>query len=166
VDIHVFAFGKLKTPGLREAADYYKKLIRPWAPLEETELKPFPIPEKSKEIRLQNQSKEGLYLLERIKKATRGRGIYYLLDEKGKARPTLEWARQIQTWEQTSVGSVSFCVGSSLGFSEEIRGQAAGLFSFGPQTLSHELARVVLFEQLYRSWSVTKGHPYHNEGSH
>ena len=166
MDIHVFAFGKLKTAGLRAAADYYKKLIRPWVSLEETELKPFPVPEKSKEIRRQNQSKEGTYLLERIKKGTSGKGVFYLLDERGKARPTLEWARQIQIWEQTSVGTVSFCVGSSLGFSEELRGRAAGLFSFGPQTFSHELARVVLFEQLYRSWSVVKGHPYHNEGAH
>lgn len=166
MDIYVFAFGKLKTAGLRQAGDYYKKLIRPWVFLEELELKPFPIPEKSKEIRRQNQAKEGAYLMTRIKKETSGRGIFYLLDEKGKAQPTLEWARQIQTWELNSVGTVSFCIGSSLGFSEEVRSKAAGLFSFGPQTFSHELARVVLFEQLYRSWSVVKGHPYHNEGSY
>ncbi|MBC7387253.1 MAG: 23S rRNA (pseudouridine(1915)-N(3))-methyltransferase RlmH, partial [Cryobacterium sp.] len=63
-----------------------------------------------------------------------------------------------------SIPEVAFCVGSSLGFSEALRGKARGLFSLGPQTLSHEIARLVLAEQLYRSFSVLRGHPYHHEG--
>jgi 23S rRNA (pseudouridine1915-N3)-methyltransferase len=164
MNLYVIAFGKLKTPGLREAADHYKKMIRKWVQLEEIELKPIPVPEKSKEIRTQNQLKEGQILIESVKKICPSkRAVFYLLDEIGKARSTLEWANQVETWRQSSVQSVIFCIGSGLGFSPEVRKKAQGTFSFGPQTLSHPLARVVLFEQLYRSWSVVEKHPYHNE---
>lgn len=104
-------------------------------------------------------------LLDRIRPRLEGGGALYLLDEKGRARPTLEWAELVRGWESTGLRELILCVGGSLGFSPEVRGKARGLFSLGPQTLPHELARVVLLEQLYRAWSVTRGHPYHNEGS-
>jgi 23S rRNA (pseudouridine1915-N3)-methyltransferase len=165
VRLCLFAFGKLKTPGLRDTADYYKKIIRPWTPIEEIELKPLPIPEKSPSLRAKIQEKEAILLSDRMKTETSNRGFFYLLDETGKAKSTQSWANDIRTWESEGVSSVSFCIGSSLGFSKELRQQAKGLLSLGPQTLSHELARVVLLEQVYRALSVTRGHPYHNEGS-
>jgi len=161
---YLFVWGKLKTPGLRQAADYYQKLIRPWAQLQEIELKPVPIPEKSPALRLQIQEKEGLLLLERIKKEEPTRKWILLLDEKGKSKSTFQWAQDIQNWEANSISSLVFCIGSSLGFSKAVRETAHELISLGPQTLSHELARVVLLEQLYRATSVIRGHPYHNEG--
>lgn len=163
--ICVISFGKLKTPGLREAADYYKKLARSWLTVDEIELKPLSVPDKSPDTRLRIQEKEGQLLLDRLKSELPGRGIFYLLDEMGKPRPTQAWAQEFRSWESDSISSIAFCVGSSLGFSAEVRQRAKGLFSLGPQTLPHELARVVLFEQIYRACSVTKGHPYHNEGS-
>jgi 23S rRNA (pseudouridine1915-N3)-methyltransferase len=164
VRLSLIAFGKLKTPGLRQAADYYQKLIRPWSNLEEIELKPLAVPEKSPALRTQIQEKEGLILLEKIKKEP-GRSFVILLDEKGKTRSTLQWAQDIQNWESDGVSTLIFCIGSSLGFSNQVRAIAKGSMSLGPQTLSHELARVVLCEQLYRAYSVLRGHPYHNEGS-
>lgn len=164
----LFVYGKLKTPGLREAADYYQRLIKTWTPIEETELKPFPVPEKHPKIRAQIQDKEGRQLLERLsssKAEASGRNRVFLLDETGKTKSTLDWANWIKSWEIESVPSVTFCIGSSLGFSNEVRQHSSGLISLSPQTLSHELARVVLLEQLYRALSVVKGHPYHNEGS-
>jgi 23S rRNA (pseudouridine1915-N3)-methyltransferase len=55
-------------------------------------------------------------------------------------------------------------MGGSLGLGERILKQAQKRIGFGPQTLSHELARLVLMEQLYRALSFRAGHPYHNEG--
>jgi 23S rRNA (pseudouridine1915-N3)-methyltransferase len=162
VKVFLYAFGKLKTPGLRDSADYYKRLLKTWVPIEEIELKPLEVPEKSPQTRLKIQEKEGQILLERMKNEMSGRGIFYLLDEKGKALSTQDWARQTQTWEENSIPTLTFCLGSSLGFSQEIRRRANGTLSLGPQTLPHELARVVLLEQLYRTWSVVRGHPYHN----
>ena len=162
--VNLVAFGKLKTPGLREAADYYKRLIRPWVPIKEIEFKSLPVPDKVAETRRQIQEKEGEMLLERIQHEISGRGILVLLDERGKSQTTQAWADQVRSWEGESIPSVTFCIGSSLGFSGAVRDRAKLSLSLGLQTLPHELARVVLLEQLYRTWSVIRGHPYHNEG--
>lgn len=162
--IFLFAFGKLKTPGLRDAADYYKKLTHSWAPIEEVEIKPLSVPDKSQSTRLRIQEKESEILLDRLKSEISKRGVFYLLDETGKLKTTLEWSQEVRHLELKGIPSVSFCIGSSLGFSKELRQKAQGCLSLGPQTLPHELARVVLLEQIYRSYSVMRGHPYHNEG--
>jgi 23S rRNA (pseudouridine1915-N3)-methyltransferase len=167
VRVHVYAFGKLKTPGLREAADYYRKLASPWTHFEETELKPIPVSEKSPELRAKIQEKESQVVLDRLQAegGVSGRHLLFLLDELGKPKSTSEWADQFRSWESTSLYQVSFCIGSSLGFSPALRKLAHGTWSLGPQTLSHELARIVLFEQIYRTYSILRGHPYHNAGS-
>jgi 23S rRNA (pseudouridine1915-N3)-methyltransferase len=162
--IHLLAFGKLKTPGLREAADYYAGLLRPWVKLEEQELKPVSVPDKSPSTRARIQREESSTLAGALETRLGERGAFYLLDEGGKSRSTMDWADSVREWEGQSLTGLAFCVGSSLGFSEELRRRARGTLSLGPQTLAHELARVVLLEQLYRAWSVTRGHPYHNEG--
>ena len=55
-------------------------------------------------------------------------------------------------------------IGGSLGIGHNLLKAANRTVSFGPQTFSHELARLVLVEQLYRALSFNEGHPYHNEG--
>jgi 23S rRNA (pseudouridine1915-N3)-methyltransferase len=163
--VHVVAFGKLKTPGMAESAEYYARLLRPWVPVDCVELKPMPVTEKSPAARKQVQAREGELLLERLEALIGSRGAIYLLEEEGKALSTDSWAAEVRRWENASLSGLAFCVGSSLGFSEEVRARARGRLSLGPQTLPHELARVVLLEQLYRAWSVVRGHPYHNAGS-
>jgi 23S rRNA (pseudouridine1915-N3)-methyltransferase len=165
MQIFLFAFGKLKTPGLRETADYYKKLSSTWTPVQEVELRPLSVPDKAPTTRARIQEREGEILIERIQSATHARHLIFLLDEAGKSQSSEHWAQQWRNWEATGIPSVVLCIGSSLGFSGQVRAKAQGCFSLGPQTLSHELARVVLLEQIYRSHSILKGHPYHNSGS-
>lgn len=165
MQLWLFAFGKLRTPGLREAADYYSKLIQPWVPLEEVELKPLSVPDKSPATRKQIQQKEGELLLDKLSKSVSSRGGFYLLDEGGKAMTTQAWSGLVRDWEREGSPDLALCIGSSLGFSDAVRKSARGTLSLGPQTLPHELARVVLLEQLYRAWSVVRNHPYHNEGA-
>ncbi len=160
----VYAFGKLKAPGLREAADYYQKLLRTWVPVEAVELKPVPVPDKSPATRSKIQSKETELLDSKFASQLSPRAEIYLLDEGGRALTTQQWAQLVREIESRGAPEVAFCVGSSLGFSDDLRRRSRSVLSLGPQTLPHELARVVLFEQLYRAWSVTRGHPYHNEG--
>jgi 23S rRNA (pseudouridine1915-N3)-methyltransferase len=162
--LYLFAFGKLKTPGLREAADYYTRNLKPWAPLEEIELKGVKVTEKTPAVRAQVQAQESKLLEEKVAARVFARGAFYLLDETGKSMSTQDWAGLVRGWEAVSYTEVALCVGSGLGFSPELRKKARGVLSLGPQTLPHELARVVLLEQLYRAYSVVRGHPYHNEG--
>lgn len=150
---------------MRQAADYYLGLTRGWVAIEELELKPMPVDDKSSATRRRIQEKEGELLLERLSKRLGPRGLIYLLDEAARPRATREWAELVRQWEALGPTEIALCVGSSLGFSQAVRSKAQGGLSLGPQTLPHELARVVLLEQLYRAWSQLRGHPYHNEGT-
>lgn len=164
--LHLISFGKLKTPGLRDTADYYLKLLRPWVRVEEHELKPAAVHEKTDAARRIVQDREAELwdrTVNSLRKNTPPR--IYLLDEKGTDWTTLRWSEEVRTLEASSgTNALFFGVGSSLGFSKKIKESAHARLSFGAQTISHELARVILLEQLFRSWSVTRGHPYHNEG--
>ena len=162
--LYLVAFGKLKAPGIRETVDYYVRNTKAFCPIEEIELKALPVPDKSPATRALIQAKEAEIVEERLAKLLSARGIFLLLDEKGKAAVTLEWAKQLRGYEDSSIPEVAFVIGSSLGFADSLRKKARGLFSLGPQTLSHEIARLVAAEQLYRALSVVRGHPYHHEG--
>ena len=164
MDLSVVSFGKLKTAGLRDAADHYIRGVKTWASFEEIELKPQSVPDKSASTRTRIQGIEGQELLARCAKLPKSGRPLILLDEGGKALPTLDWAKQLKEFENENGGAI-FVVGSSLGFSGEVRARARARWSLGPQTLPHELARVVLLEQRFRARSASHGHPYHNEGS-
>jgi 23S rRNA (pseudouridine1915-N3)-methyltransferase len=56
---------------------------------------------------------------------------------------------------------VVFLVGGAGGLSDAVRAAARKVVSLGPQTVSHELAQVILAEQLYRAWTILRGEPYH-----
>jgi len=83
-----------------------------------------------------------------------------LLDSRGKQLSSEELAEFLER-EQLNAIPLLFAVGGSDGFSEETRRQAGFTMSLGKMTLPHELARVVLLEQLYRAFTILKHHPYH-----
>ena len=158
--IEVLAFGKLRGPGLREAADHYLKLASKFTALTEREFKPLVVPDKSDASRLRIQAKEQ----EVVESALAARSCLYLLDEGGCSLKTSQWAELLARLSQESWSTVHFALGSSLGFSSELKKKAQGVLSLGPQTLPHELARVVFYEQIFRAASLNAGHPYHVEG--
>jgi len=161
--ITLIAFGKLKTPGLREAFDTYSKMIMPaWAEFQEVELKPVEVRDKSEATKLKVKTEEASILLEKLKREHSSRAKVFLLDERGKAMTSSAWAEMIQKLKDQSVPEIVFCIGGSLGFDDRLKREVAGLFSLGPQTTSHELARVMAVEQIYRALSINHGHPYHN----
>jgi len=83
-----------------------------------------------------------------------------LLDSRGKQFSSEELAEFLER-EQVNATPLLFAIGGSDGFSEEARRQAGVLLSLGKMTLPHELARVILAEQLYRAFTILKNHPYH-----
>ena len=83
-----------------------------------------------------------------------------LLDSRGKQLSSEELAELLNR-EQLHAIPLLFAIGGSDGFSEEARRQSELTLSLGKMTLPHELARVVLVEQLYRAFTILKRHPYH-----
>ena len=87
--------------------------------------------------------------------------ILVLLDAAGRELTSEQFAEFIETHQATDVQQLIFAVGPADGFSSAARNTASRTISFGKMTLPHELARVVLLEQIYRAFTIIKRHPYH-----
>lgn len=160
--IHLIAFGKLKAPGLRDATDYYLRNLKPWAAVRELELRQHEISDRTPALRAQAQRKEAEKLDEQLSKLDRARTRVLVLDERGAQWSTDDWARKVGDWQLESVGDLVVCIGSATGFLPEwVKKNASATVSFGKQTVSHEIARLIVAEQLYRAFAVLKNHPYH-----
>jgi len=85
-----------------------------------------------------------------------------LLDSRGKQFSSIQFADQLRKLEETGSQELIFCVGPADGFSEASRKRANLLLSFGPMTLPHQMAALVLAEQVYRALTILAGHPYHS----
>ena len=83
-----------------------------------------------------------------------------LLDSRGKLYSSEELASMLER-EQVNAVPLLFAIGGSDGFSDTARDKAALVLSLGKMTLPHELARVILVEQIYRAFTILKKHPYH-----
>ncbi len=160
----LIAFGKLKTPGVRETVDYYLRNLKPWWPLEEVELKQAPREVKSSADRALNQRDEAEAFRKIISSKKTSRSRLILLDETGKSGSTMEWATRFENYRSDGTQHLFIGVGSAYGWDASLKKEADLLWSFGRETLSHEIARAVLAEQLYRIHAVLNRHPYHNEG--
>jgi 23S rRNA (pseudouridine1915-N3)-methyltransferase len=84
-----------------------------------------------------------------------------LLDVDGETNwSSRELAARVEEWQGRSVKEVAFIVGGHLGVSGEVRERADARWSLSRLTLTHEMARVVVAEQLYRAYTITRGLPY------
>ena len=86
------------------------------------------------------------------------------LDERGQNVSTQQLVHKIDAWEMGGeVKEIALLIGASDGHAESLRADADDLWAFGKITLQHELALVVLLEQIYRAYTVKRGEPYHRE---
>jgi len=82
------------------------------------------------------------------------------LDERGRQQNTASLARELATWME-SRRHVALVIGGADGLDPSITDRADAVWSLSKLTLPHGLVRVLLLEQLYRAWTILKGHPYH-----
>jgi 23S rRNA (pseudouridine1915-N3)-methyltransferase len=140
--IKVAWIGKTKEPALQALTDEYLKRISRYADVEGTVLR------------------DEAALLKMCEKA-RPAPTLVLLDSRGKQFSSEEFASFVGECQQRSSQPL-FAVGPADGFSDLSRKSASAVVSLGKMTLPHELARVVLLEQLYRAFAILKNHPYHS----
>lgn len=95
------------------------------------------------------------------KSASRTQPVLVLLDSRGRQLTSEEIANFLEFHQSHGTQELLFAVGPADGWSDATRAAANNILSFGKITLPHELARVVLLEQLYRGFTILKGHPYH-----
>jgi 23S rRNA (pseudouridine1915-N3)-methyltransferase len=101
-------------------------------------------------------------LLKLVEKSTsRKPPVLVLLDSRGRELTSDEIANFLEYHQGHDTQELLFAVGPADGWSDVTRAAASNILSLGKITLPHELARVVLLEQLYRGFTILKGHPYH-----
>ncbi len=141
--IKVAWIGKTKEPAIQALTEDYLKRISRYAEVEGLALK----------------DEAGVLALARGERQ-KDRHKLVLLDSRGKQLSSEELAA-FHEREQVQALPLLFAIGGADGFSEEGRRQAGFVLSLGRMTLPHELARVVLLEQIYRAFTIMKNHPYH-----
>lgn len=157
MNISIITVGKLKEKYFKDAsAEYIKRLSR-FGKIEIIELPDEKIPDNATEKqREQILSKEGAAILEKIKPGS----FPIALCIEGKELSSEELAEKINSLSmQTS--NITFIIGASLGLAEEVKRAAQLKMSFGKITLPHQLARIVLLEQIYRAFKINANETYH-----
>jgi 23S rRNA (pseudouridine1915-N3)-methyltransferase len=96
-----------------------------------------------------------------LEHAAKNRVMLVLLDSRGRQLTSEQFADFISKQQDRGTSLLMFAIGPADGFTDEARRSAAAQISFGPMTFAHELARVLLVEQIYRAFTILKGHPYH-----
>jgi 23S rRNA (pseudouridine1915-N3)-methyltransferase len=100
-------------------------------------------------------------LMKTVEQKGRTAPVLVLMDSRGKQLSSEEMAEFIRGHLERGTQELVFAIGPSDGWSESTAARANAKLSMGKMTLPHELARVVLLEQIYRAFTILNGHPYH-----
>ena len=152
--LRIVAVGRLRTSHWKAAAEHYLGRIARWRTVTETLIKDAD-PALSPAAR---SAVEGRGLLAALTPAD----IPVVLDERGRTFTSRQFASFLETLSEDANRVPCFIVGGAFGLDEAVRSASRHLLAFGPLTLPHELARVVLLEQIYRAEAVTRNLPYHH----
>lgn len=155
MNITLIAIGKLKERFWTDACDEYLKRLRPYAQVEIKELADVD-PGKAGGVQPALQ-KEGAAILAAIPE--RSHVILMAID--GRQRSSEQIAARLDELALSGDSNLVFVIGGSDGVEKTVRDRAHETLSFGPITLPHNLARVVLLEQIYRAFKISRGEPYH-----
>lgn len=156
--ITVITVGKIKEKFTRDAIAEYAKRLSKYCKLEIIEVADEKTQENASEIVCnQIRQKEG----ERILKYIREDAFVVTLEIKGKLLTSEELAEKIEKLGVQGTSHIIFVIGGSIGLSQEVMKKSNFALSFSKMTFPHQLMRVILLEQVYRSYRIISGEPYH-----
>jgi 23S rRNA (pseudouridine1915-N3)-methyltransferase len=152
VKIKVAWIGKTKEAAIQSLTEEYVKRISRYTRVEAGQLRDEAAVLQMAECGSGNASKAG----------SAEKSTLVLMDSRGKELSSEEWAGFLADYQERNPLPLVFAIGPADGFSDAALKKAQQTISLGKMTLPHELARVVLLEQLYRAFTILKGHPYHS----
>ena len=158
MNISVICVGKLKERYWSDAVAEYSKRLKSYCSLDIVELKESRLPDKAGPAEeLAVKEAEGIEILKKIKD-----NMYVItLEVKGKMLSSEKLAAKIENLGIDGVSNIAFVIGGSLGLSEAVSRRADFKLSFSEMTFPHQMMRVVLLEQIYRSFKIIKNETYH-----
>ncbi len=147
--------GKLKEPFSRDGCAHYQKKLSRFFKLDETTVKDAPgkLPPADK------VKKEGEAILAKIRPGD----VVITLDEFGDRLTSRKLAQQLKKWTDAPNQRPVFVIGGPFGLSDDVKRAARHSVRLSDMTLPHELARLLLLEQLYRAGTIHKNMPYHHD---
>ena len=156
--ITVITVGKIKEKYLKDAIAEYSKRLSRYCKLEILEVADEKTPDGASEIVEENiREKEG----ERILKLIKEDAYVITLKISGKMLTSEELADRIETLGIQGKSHLVFVIGGSIGLGREVLRRSDYALSFSKMTFPHQLMRVILLEQIYRSYRIINGEPYH-----
>lgn len=156
--ITVISVGKIKEKYFRDALAEYEKRLSRYCKLEIIEVEDEKTPDRASETQEdQIRAKEA----ERILKYVKDEAYVITLEIAGKMYDSVEFSQKLQTLGIHGVSHLQFIIGGSLGLHEKVCRRADMAVSFSKMTFPHQMMRVILLEQIYRSYRIMNGEPYH-----
>lgn len=156
--ITVITVGKIKEKYLKDAIAEYSKRLGRYCRLEIIEVADEKTPDQASEAAEESiRTKEG----ERIMKHIREDMYVITLEIAGKMLSSEELADKINALGLSGKSSIAFVIGGSIGLAREVMARSDFALSFSKMTFPHQLMRVILLEQVYRSYRIINGEPYH-----
>ena len=156
--ITVVCVGKIKEKYFRDAVAEYAKRLSKYCKLEIIEVPDEKTPDHASNI-LEEQIKEKE--AERILKYIKEDAYVYSLEILGEKPDSVDLARQIEQLGIQGKSHIQFIIGGSLGLHQSVSKAADKAISFSNMTFPHQMMRVILLEQIYRSYRIIMGEPYH-----
>jgi 23S rRNA (pseudouridine1915-N3)-methyltransferase len=155
--------GKTKEPALQALTEEYLQRISRYVPIEGIVLRDeMALLEVCGRASSGKSSSSKTPSVQHRKSGGGGKSSLVLMDSRGKEFSSEQFAQFIGDYQDRNPLPLVFAVGAADGFSNDTRTAAQFTISLGKMTLAHELARVVLLEQVYRAFTILKGHPYHS----
>ncbi|MEQ1606493.1 MAG: 23S rRNA (pseudouridine(1915)-N(3))-methyltransferase RlmH [Pyrinomonadaceae bacterium] len=140
--------GKTKDKHCRALQDEYLQRLSHFVKCEVVEVRDS-APHETKEI-------EGKRILEKLNQSS----FVCLLDVLGRKISSHDLAKEVEKWQNNGTKEISFVIGGADGISNEVAARADNMLSLSFLTFTHEMARVIVMEQLYRAYTIIKGFPY------
>ena len=156
--ITLITVGKIKEKYLKDAIAEYSKRLSRYCKLEIIEVADEKTPDQASETVEEGiRTKEGERILKHIKD-----DMYVVtLEISGKMLSSEELAEKINSLGLAGKSSIAFVIGGSIGLGKEVMSRSDYALSFSKMTFPHQLMRVILLEQVYRSYRIINGEPYH-----
>ena len=153
--IGIICLGKTREGFIRDGIEKYLRYLQPYAPADVRELRE----EKVHDLRDAPQVRQREAV--KIEKALPQGAHVVALDERGKEFTSHEFAEFLNRLLERGTREIAFVIGGAMGLDETVTQKADTVLALSRWTLTHEMARLVLLEQLYRAFTIIKGKTYH-----
>ncbi len=155
--VSIVSVGKIKTSHWQDAArDYLQRLGRSW------QIKLVTVREARDHSLEERNRREGAHILDALADMDMAASLIIALDEGGDLNTSVQFSELLRLcWEKEN-RVPCFIIGGAYGLCPEVLGKARRVLSLSPMTFPHELAQILLLEQLYRADAIMRGTPYHH----